>query len=95
MAGVDVAQASPCGEGRPGSWNFCYYCYCYYDSRCCGNVSADSVVIQSPLARKPSGSDVRTCRKQSDIPCLGGKYALVVVSRHNSLHVSLNVIKKE
>ena len=40
------------------------------------------IVIQSPLARKPTRSDVCTCRRRSDIPCQGGQYALTVVSRH-------------
>ena len=28
------------------------------------------------------GPDVRACRRRSDIPCQGGQYVLIVVSRH-------------
>ena len=60
-------------------------------------VAADAftVVIQSPLARSPLGLDVRTCRKQSDIPCLGGVCSGCRVERHSGLRVSLILARKE
>ena len=36
-----------------------------------GSLHGHTVVIQSPLARKSTGSDVRTCWRWSAIPCQG------------------------
>ena len=42
---------------------------------CAAESVGATVVIQSPLVRKPTGSDVRTCRRRSDIP-VWEQYAL-------------------
>ena len=66
------------------------HCSC---SRRSSHSSLTPCYIPKSAGSQAPGSDVRACRRRSDIPCQGGHYVLTVVSRYCTACETLTVRK--